>query len=72
MCDIGNVSGAALATRGFAEMQRAACRLQMEQLHMDRLLAARLRAARDWVVRNPVLSRGWDDWSLLVRDEGWR
>ena len=25
-----------------------------------------------WRVANPVLAAGWDDWSRLVREEGWR
>lgn len=52
-----------------------AYRDRLEVMRQRAALEAQMRAIMDgviWRSRNPVLAAGWDDWSRLVREEGWR
>lgn len=74
MCSIDIVpcERAARAQREAFQQMRADMVASTER---RRRAQAKMRAIMDgeiWRAANPVLSRGWDDWSLLVRDEGWR
>lgn len=45
---------------------------EAQQEAMAAHMTAQVWRVAEWRLAHPVLAAGWDDWSRLVREEGWR